>query len=283
MNASDPILVAPLFRELDAHLLALLRSLGPEDWHRPTVCSAWMVKDIASHLLDTALRRLAVDRDGYVPPDGPAGFASGAELLAFLHRLNADWTVATRRVSPRSLIRLLEVVGAELCDLFEATDPFGPATFPVGWAGESASLAWFDIAREFTERWHHQRQIARAVDRPTPIDARHLYHPVLETFLRALPFAYRDVAAPEGSTVVVEVVGDAGGSWAIRREGGAWSPVDAAPGRATATVTVDQADAWLLFTKRIDRATARARFPTIRVAGDVALGEHVLELVAIMA
>jgi hypothetical protein len=33
----EPILVAPLFRELLGHLLDLLRSLSAEDWHRPTV------------------------------------------------------------------------------------------------------------------------------------------------------------------------------------------------------------------------------------------------------
>ena len=175
-----PILVSPLFRELHGHLLDLLRSLTPEDWHRPTVCSAWCVKDIASHLLDGDLRRLSIQRDGYTPPDAPTGFESHESLVAYLTRLNADWTAATRRISPRTLIRLLEVSGEEVADLFESADPSGPATFPVGWAGEAESSMWFDLAREYTERWHHQRQIALAVGRPTPIDARRLYHPVLD-------------------------------------------------------------------------------------------------------
>ena len=46
---------------------------------------------------------------------------------------------------------------------------------------------------------------------------------------------------------------------------------------------IDQADAWRLFTKRTDRATARARFPAIRIEGDAGLGEPVLEMVSIMA
>ena len=78
---------------------------------------------------------------------------------------------------------------------------------------------WFDIAREYTERWHHQRQIALAVGRPTPIDARRLYHPVLETFLRALPFTYRGVDAPDGTTVLVSITGEAGGRL-VRPQGG---------------------------------------------------------------
>lgn len=280
---ADPILASPLFRELLGHLIDLLRSLSAEDWHRPTVCSAWCVKDIASHLLDGDLRRLSIQRDGYTPPDAPTGFASHEALVDYLTRLNADWTLATRRISPRNLIRLLEATGEEVADLFEGADPLAPATFLVGWAGESESVMWFDIAREYTERWHHQRQIALAVGRPTLIDARRLYHPVLEAFLRALPFTYRGVVAQVGSTVVVTVQGEAGGDWSIRSSGEGWSMLDWVSGRPAARVVIDQSDAWRLFTKRTDRATARAMFPGIRVEGDIGLGEHALEMVSIMA
>jgi uncharacterized protein (TIGR03083 family) len=283
MRLPGPILVTPLFRELHGHLLELLHSLSPEGWHLPTVCSAWVVKDIASHLLDGDLRRLAAQRDGYRPPDAPTGFDSHEALVAYLHRLNAEWTTATRRISPRSLIRLLEVTGEEVADLFEAADPSGPATVPVGWAGESESPMWFDIAREYTERWHHQRQIALAVGRPTPIDARRLYHPVLETFLRALPFTYRDVDAPVGTTVRITITGEAGGDWFVLREGGSWVLRYESEGPPTSTVVIDQCDAWLLWTKRMDRATAHARFPSIRVEGDTGLGEVALGMVSIMA
>jgi len=283
MSTPGPILASPLFRELHGHLLDLLRTLTPEDWHRPTVCSAWCVKDIASHLLDGDLRRLSAQRDGYTPPGAPAGFESHEALAAYLHRLNADWTAATRRLSPRTLIRLLEVSGEEVAEVFESADPFAPATFPVGWAGESESLMWFDIAREYTERWHHQRQIALAVGRPTPIDGRRLYHPVLDTFLRALPFTYRGVAAPAGTTVLVTIIGEAGGDWFVRRTAEGWELLYETEGRPDSTVAIDQSDAWLLFTKRTARSTARARFPSIRVEGDTDLGESVLEMISIMS
>jgi uncharacterized protein (TIGR03083 family) len=283
MRQPDPILVSHLFRELHGHLLVLLRSLTSDDWHRPTVCSAWCVKDIASHLLDGDLRRLSVQRDGYTPPDAPTGFDSHEALVACLTKLNADWTIATRRISPRNLIRLLESSGDEVAELFESADPFGPATFPVGWAGESESLMWFDIAREYTERWHHQRQIALAVGCATPIDARRLYHPVLETFLRALPFTYRGVEAREESIVAVTVVGEAGGNWLVRKRGDGWTLVQAVAGPPTSRVLIGQSDAWRLFTKRTDRATARAQFPGIRIEGDIPLGERALEMLSIMA
>jgi hypothetical protein len=91
----------------------------------------------------------------------------------------------------------------------------------VRWAGERESLNWFDTARELAERWHHQPQIREAVKRPglmTP----ELYHPVLDCFLRALPFAYRAVPAPPGALVEIEIGGDCGGIWRLHREAESW-------------------------------------------------------------
>ena len=180
MTDLAPILLAGLFREINGHLLALLRSLAPEDWHRPTGSSQRKVKDIASHLLDGSLRRLSVQQDGYVPPGPPPHFASPRELTDHLHRLNAEWTTATRRLSPRILVQWLEGTGGELADLFERLDPFGKALYPVAWAGEEESANWFDIAREYTEKWHHTQQIFEAVGRPSSITGRRLFHPCLE-------------------------------------------------------------------------------------------------------
>jgi len=59
----------------------------------------------------------------------------------------------------------------------------------VSWAGEEESANWFDTAREFTERWHHQQQIRLAVNKPG-IVTREFYFPVLDCFMRALPYAY---------------------------------------------------------------------------------------------
>lgn len=152
-----------LFGEVNCHLHDLLRSLEPADWHRPTMCSAWDVKDIAAHLLDTALRRLSLQRDGYASPylqPGPDG------LLPFLNRLNAEWTVASRRLSPAVLVHVLEWAGRECVAFFRTLDPDAPAVFPVAWAGEEESKNWFDLAREYTERWHHSQQIFEAVGHP---------------------------------------------------------------------------------------------------------------------
>jgi uncharacterized protein (TIGR03083 family) len=283
MTDLPPILVAGLFREINRHLVDLLRSLTPDDWHRPTSSSQRNVKDIASHLLDGSLRRLSLMRDGYVPPGSPGPFDSVGELTDYLHRLNAEWTVATRRVSPRILIGWLETSGEELADLFESLDPHGRAVFPVAWAGEEESANWFDTAREYTEKWHHTQQIFEATGRPSTITQRRLFHPCLDTFLRALPFTYRNVKADSGTVVAVTIQGEASGDWFLQRQGQRWAQVAGGKQPATARVSLGQDSAWKLFTKRLDRQAALARFKDITFEGDRGLGLHVLDVVAVMA
>lgn len=283
MTELPPILVAGLFRELNGHLVRLLRSLDPEDWHCPTASSERNVKDIASHLLDGSVRRLSVQRDGYTPPDAPTGFSSSQELVEYLHRVNGDWTGATRRISPRLLVEWIDRTGEELADFFEGLDPFAPALYPVAWAGEQQSANWFDVAREYTEKWHHTQQIFEAVGRPSTITNHRLMHPCLDTFMRALPFTYREVQAGDGAAITVTVHGEAGGDWFLVRRAGRWEQVLEESARPTARVSLGQDSAWKLFTKRMDRQTALARFPDIAIEGDQELGLHVLDTVSVMA
>lgn len=283
MSTMTPIFTAQLFFELHECLVGLLGSLSSDDWQRPTVCSAWNVKDIASHLLDGQLRRLSAQRDAYRPPGAPAGFASDQDLVCYLKQLNVEWTQATRRLSPAVLIDLLTASGREVAALFRDADPFAPALFPVSWAGEARSLMWFDIAREYTEWWHHQRQIALAVGRSTPLDEPRFHHPVLSTFLCALPFTFRDVAASLGTTVDVEIVGPAGGHWIIERQEAEWRLVSGEPALPTARVRIPQGIAWRIFTKRRSAQETLRAYPDIEREGDRILANRALEMVSIMA
>ncbi|MDB5270095.1 MAG: hypothetical protein JWP58_3135 [Hymenobacter sp.] len=272
-----PIVTLPLFPELDRLLLELLRSLTPADWQRPTLARQWTVKDVAAHLLDGNLRTLSMLRDGHFgeAPDDP----SYAGLVAYLNRLNADWVRAARRLSPAVLVELLAQSGAEYTAYLNTLDPWGAAAFAVGWAGESESRNWFHIARDYTEKWHHQQQIRTAVGQPAPLMEPALFGPFIETMMRGLPHAYRDVAAPVGTRVRVVVNGNAGGPWELARTAGGWHLQP--PGAATpaATLTLAPADAWQLFTKGLSAAGARER---AQVAGDENLVLAALRMVAVM-
>src|SRR5260370_6977151 len=55
-----------------------------------------------------------------------------------------------------------------------------------------------------------------AVNKPG-IMTRELYYPVLDCFLRALPFRYRNVPAKPGTLVEIIVAGERGGIWYLYR------------------------------------------------------------------
>lgn len=278
MTPVDHIHVAERFGPLHAELIALLSSLSAEEWARPTAAPLWTVRDVAAHLLDGDVRQLSFRRDGMPPPPADRPVDTYRGFVAYLDHLNAVWVDAARRMSPRLLVELHAFTGPEVTRLFEGLDPHGPALFPVAWAGEATSTNWMDTAREYTERWHHQQQIRDAVGR-APLTGREWLHPVLDTFVRALPHTYRDVDAPEGTAVLFAVTGEAGDEWTLLRTGGRWTLHSGAASRPAATVTTDADAAWRLFTKGLSGEAAEER---VRIEGEKRLGEPALGALAIM-
>ncbi len=281
MTVSGPILVAHLFPEISQHLVDLLRSLSCDEWHRPTVSSRRNVKDVVSHLLDGSLRRLSMQRDNYRPPDG-SSFPHGSETLVdFLNRLNDEWEVGTRRLSPTVLIGLTEWADKQLADLFQSLDPHAPAFFPVAWAGELQSANWLDIGRDYTEKWHHTQQIFEAVNKPTTIMVPHLAYPCFSIFMRALPFTLAATEVVIGTVVCVVIEGECGGVWYVQRHQRSWQFTETQP--ATTTVRIHQDTFWKLVTKRRTAEQLRSQFGQVQIDGDKALGSRVLEMVSVMA
>src|SRR2546427_1815595 len=272
-----PILTAHLFPKLDGMLIELLRSLAPEDWEKQTVSPKWKIKDVAAHLLDTSLRAISIGRDGYVA-ESPR-IDSSADLAAFINRLNSEGVIVCRRLSPIVLIGLVEVAVKSLAEWHASRDPYAMAPYGVSWAGEQKSANWFDTAREFTERWHHQQQIRLAVNKPG-IMTRELYFPVLDCFLRALPFSYRNVDAKSGTYVQIIVSCECGGSWYLARGEQAWQLTEEPLGEKTSETTIPQEITWRIFTKGIDRESTLRQ---VKIIGDTKLGQHVLGMISIVA
>lgn len=279
MKPVEPIFVTELFGEIHEELLRLLRGLSDEAWYKPTVARSWQVRDIAAHLLDSDIRRLSFQRDKapMVSPETP--IENYRDLVDFLNRLNADWVEAAKRISPPLLIEFLEITGAQVTELFKSLDPFGPALFGVAWAGEEGSQNWFDVAREYTEKWHHQQQIRDAVGAP-PLTGRKWLFPVLDTFLRGLPYTYRETTADEGARIVFIVTGEASGDWVLSREGGAWKLYSGKSETTACAVRMDQDTAWRLLTKGLSREEAAAR---VQFTGDATLGQPILGMLSVMA
>jgi hypothetical protein len=117
-----------------------------------------------------------------------------------------------------------------------------------------------------------------AVNRPGIMD-RQLYLPVLETFLRGLPHAFRTADARPGTTVRIDISGQAAGSWFLQRDDRHWQLVAGAD-NPEATLVMHEDLAWRVFTKAVSPQEAAIEVST---AGDRALASKVLSLVAVLA
>ncbi len=277
LSPVSPIHTAHLFADLHTDLVGLLRSLSPDDWRAPTVCSGWTVHDVAAHLLGGDLSKVSGLRDRHSSPPPPYPLDDPDALLRFVNQNNATFVHAMRRASPRILTAWIDEIGREIPALFAALDPDAPSHVAVSWAGDTVSPNWFDTAREFTERWHHQQHIRDAVGRPD-LNPRYLA-PALDTFLRALPHCYRAVTSDAGATLAITLTGPGGGDWVLRYVDATWRLYRGFTTTPTATVSTDSDTAWRLFTKGLPLESARAR---VRMAGNATLSEPFLHVVSIV-
>lgn len=266
----DYIETVELFPRINRELIALLRGLSKEDFRKPTQFPEWDVKDICAHLLDTSIRRLSAQRDGHQPREKPV-IQTHEDLVAYVTRLADRWALAFDGVSPEILIKLIDQSQQELYEFLRTLDPFAKAFFAVNWAGERESRNWFDIAREYTERWHHQMQIREALNAKR-IYQDELYYPVLDTFMRALPHHYRDWKMDRGYVLRVGIRDKPKWNWYLEWNGVIELTKEAKRTPNTA-VTVDQDKAWKILTRWNDPDPYK-----VGVTGDKDLGEHFLKM-----
>jgi uncharacterized protein (TIGR03083 family) len=268
-----PVLVLDRFPDERRELLSLLEALPPDAWAAPTAAGGWTVKDVAAHLVADDLGRLSRQRDGHHQPAVP-----GEDLKTLVDRQNAEWVRSMRRISPRVIRSLLAFGAVETQTLFASLDPFTLGA-PVTWAGPDPAPNWLDLAREFTERWHHQQQIRDAVGSPS-LDGPAFLTPVLATFAFALRQPYLDVDAPIGVTVELTVEGASGGQWTIERAAGGWRLMIGRPKAPTATVGMDEDTAWRMYVRALGRSHIEERSV---FGGDVRLAKRVLDAFALIA
>jgi hypothetical protein len=246
-------------------LLSLLGSLNDANWAAPTAAPSWTVKDIALHLLDVDLSWLARTRDhdhaGLVPM--PAGHA---EFVSELARRNERWVDGTRMLSPRLITDLIRWSGDQLDAYLGTLDLAEPSS--VYWAGEAA--LWFDLAREFTERWVHYRQIQDATRPSGKDEPPDEYLPlVLRTFIWGFPHQYTE-PAPDGTDIGLDIPGV--GAWTLTRTAPGWSLDEGQAAAPAAALRVSGEAAWRLLTG--------ARYDTsqVQLSGDRALAKPLLQV-----
>jgi uncharacterized protein (TIGR03083 family) len=279
MQHEKPIIVIDLFPQERKQLLELFSKLEAEEWERPTICPGWSVKDIGLHLLGDDIGYLSRARDQFSNP-----FFRNKDLHAWeklvknINEANELWVKATARISPKLLSDLLELTGKQFYEYVQSLDQMATGGV-VSWAGPDPAPVWLDTAREYTERWVHQQQIRDAVNKPG-LKEKRFFHPVLDSFVRALPHTYKDIPAVNTTVLKFVVTGEAGDVWYLVGEADRWSLSQGVELQPVAVVTMDQETCWRLFTKGMNKDQARAK---TAIEGDQKLGEKLLETVSIIA
>lgn len=267
-----------LFFDLDHMLIEVLNGLSLSEWELPTVAGTWTVKDIAAHLLDGNIRSLSMLRDHY-QGERPSNIRNYGDLMIFLNKLNDDWVTAMRRVSPKQIVDMLANSGAEYCQYISSLDVDEKSVFSVAWAGEDQSTNGFHIAREYTEKWHHQQQIRLAVGQEAALYDKKFYLPYLNTSMQALPHFYRDVIGEKDDVIVVEISEPINEKWILIYDGKSWQLSKNLTKIPTTKVSIDATIAWRIMTS--SKLIENVRH-YINIEGNERLGEKFLEVRAVM-
>jgi uncharacterized protein (TIGR03083 family) len=251
-----------LFRGEDDRLLALLRSLSPADWGRPTPCPGWDVHGLVSHLLGGSFSVISWLRDGFRGTPAPSGVDEQG-FIEWLDGLQAAWVSAARRLSPKLLIELLEWTTQRFDEAMDAQDP-ASVTAHVSWAGAGPVPVWLDHARELTEKWIHRQQILEALGRPSDLRP-DLGLPVLEALRWAYPYRLGRHRRERGAFVEIEIIDDLLGQHRqLVSSGDSWAFNGASPTVKIASMSLSGDQAWRLLTNNYDEG----RDGDLETAGD---------------
>jgi hypothetical protein len=270
-----------LFPELSTEFISLLKGLEHEEWEKPSPIEGRTVKDLASHILDGSLRRLSLQRDKFSDNSRETNINSYSDLVSYIQDLNKEWILASRRLSPKILIDLLEYSEKQVFDFFKSLNMTDKALFSVAWAGESKSENWFDIAREYTEKWHHQMQIRLALNKPLLMDKKYI-EPLYDTFMLGLPFHYKDLTDyTTGLTIKITLTGILNKSWYLQKQTEQWSFIENHSIKTDVSIELPDSIAWILFTNT-DRNKEKYK-SKVNIEGDNKLGLKLMDFVAVMS
>lgn len=233
--------------------LALVETLGPDDWGKPTACTAWNVRDMLAHqaggyasgtgYLEMIRQYTARAKKGQLPEDA----INELQLRERAGKAPAELIAELRRVGP--------VAGRNWAYGFRLIKPLA-APHPVGGRLALRHLMWVIHSRD---TWMHRLDICRATNREFQQTREHDGR-IVELVMRDVEILLRDKL--EGRAVVFELTGTAGGVWHV----GAGEP--------TATIQMDALDFNILASGRYTYEQGRAR---ATVHGDTALAVEALK------
>jgi uncharacterized protein (TIGR03083 family) len=238
--------------------IGLVETLGPEDWGKPTACTAWSVRDILAHQA--------------------GGYASGTSYREMIHQyislpksgqlpedaVNETQLSERSGKSPAELIVELQSVGPiaaqKWANQFRLVKP---VTIPHRTAGSLnlRHLMWVIHSRD---TWMHRLDICRATGRKFEQTAEH------DGRIAALVML--DVAKAltkklDGQSLAFDLTGIAGGRWKI------------GTGETAATIRMDVFDFNIFASGRLTYEQAQ---PLAAVVGNIGVAEKALKNLLIL-
>jgi uncharacterized protein (TIGR03083 family) len=229
--------------------LVLVKSLGADDWGKPTACTAWTVRDILAHQA--------------------GGYASGTSYRELIHQysrlpkqgqlpedaVNETQLSDRRGKSPAELIAELQSVGPIAAQKRAYQFRWVKlVTIPHATAGSLSlrHLMWVIHSRD---TWMHRLDICRATGRKFEQDAEHDGRIAALVMLDVAKALTKQRA---GRAIVFDLTGPAGGCWKI----GTGEPV--------ATIRMDVLNFNIYVSGRFTYQQAR---PLATLTGDIAQAE----------
>lgn len=239
--------------------LALLETLAPDDWERPTYCSEWTVRDMVAHqagAYESGTSLGAFARQWLRPPTGGR---------ALLDSVNDRQIRGRAGLTPAELIAELQDVGPRAIAARSRLSPIVRSIpIPIPPLG-LCRAGYLTDALYVRDTWIHAVDICHATGRPLALTP--------EPDGRFVALIVRDLAprlagALGGASVDFDLTGPAGGRYRI---GTASAPA--------AMIRLDAVDFNLRASARITAAEALARS---EVTGDAHLGRRALESVFVV-
>jgi uncharacterized protein (TIGR03083 family) len=242
----------------------LLTSLDPPQWARPTSLPGWSVQDTVAHLIGTE-SALA----GQAPPPSEADIAGLPYVRNDIGAVNEQWVQGLRGKSSDAILgrfravtaarrAALEAMPAEEFDAPSWT-PAGPGTY-----GRFMRIRVFDC-------WMHEQDVRDAVGLPGHGDGP-CAAVALSEVADALGYIVgKRAAAPDGSTVTIELTGPEHVTWHVLVDGRA-RLANALAGPPTAAIRLSSH----LFSRLAGgRVPVAEHLAEITVDGDQELGRRV--------
>ncbi|MFG2087535.1 MULTISPECIES: maleylpyruvate isomerase family mycothiol-dependent enzyme [unclassified Spirillospora] len=190
----------------------LLTGLSPQDWIRPTCLPGWRVTDVVAHLIGTE-SMLA----------GEQAPATDADVKALPHvrndiaAVNEQWVEAMRGEEPAAMLARFRGITSRRAEMLAAmseADFAAPSWTPAGQAtyGRFMQIRIYDC-------WMHEQDIRDAVGTPGNEDGP-AAEAALDEAARSMGYVIgKRAAAPDGSTVLIDLTGPVRRSMTVKVDG----------------------------------------------------------------